>query len=147
MVWSTTEINDESHDQKTDNRNDLNGGKDELGFTIDLYGEDVQADNEDDDKGNPDSNADVVRTLPVLDNDRGGGDFGTESDCRCIPVLLTEVSIVVMERDRLSKNKRGFNLRSTQPRIQEHHRHNERRIGELNLEEGAKWPSHPSTAS
>ena len=88
MLWSAAKINDESHDQETNDGNDLDGCEDELGFTIDLDGEDVQADDESDDESNPRRNRDVLCAWPILNDDRGGRDFGTESDCRVIPVLF-----------------------------------------------------------
>ena len=41
MIWSTTQIDDESHDQETNNRDDLNTSEDELGFSVDLDSENV----------------------------------------------------------------------------------------------------------
>ena len=46
MVWTTSKVNDEGQDQKSNNRNDLDARKDELGFSIYLDGKDVQADND-----------------------------------------------------------------------------------------------------
>lgn len=91
MLWSTPKINDESHDQETNDSDDLDGCEDELSFTIDLDGEDVQANDESDDESDPRRNRDVLRALPILNDDGGGRDFGTESDCRSIPVLFEKV--------------------------------------------------------
>lgn len=71
MVWSTAEINDEGQKQKSDNRNNLDAGKDEFGFTVDLNGKDIQADNEYNDECDPNSDRDVISPRPVLNNDRG----------------------------------------------------------------------------
>jgi len=55
LSWNTTKIDDKSEKEKTNNGDDLNRGKYELSFSVYAYGEDVQADNKDDDDGNPDS--------------------------------------------------------------------------------------------
>lgn len=47
--WSSTKVNDESADQKTENGDDLDTGKNEFGFTINGDGEDVETDDDDDD--------------------------------------------------------------------------------------------------
>jgi hypothetical protein len=88
VLWSTTEINNESHDQKTNNCDDLDTGKDKLGFTIDGNGEDIEADNDDNNYGDPCCDADIGCTVPVSDDNRSGRNFGTESDGGIIPVLL-----------------------------------------------------------
>ena len=90
VVWSTAKINNESHDQQTNDGDDLDGSEDKFGFTVDLDGENVQADDESDDESDPDCDTDVIRTLPVLDDDGGSRDFGTESNCRIVPVLFEE---------------------------------------------------------
>lgn len=71
VFWSTAKINDESHDQKTNNCDDLHTGKNEFGFTIDGNGENVETDDENDNEGDPNSDADVIRAMPVSDDDRG----------------------------------------------------------------------------
>ena len=91
MLWSAAKINNESHDQETNDGDDLDGCEDELGFTIDLDGEDVQTDDESDDESDPRRNRDVLRALPILNDDGGGRDFDTESYCRSIPVLFEKV--------------------------------------------------------
>ena len=85
---STAKINNESHDQKTNNCDDLDTGKDKFGFTIDGDGEDIEADDDDNNYGDPCCDTDIGCTVPVSDDNRGGRDFGTESDGRSIPVLL-----------------------------------------------------------
>jgi len=111
---STAKINNESHDQKTNNCDDLDTGKDKFGFTINGDGEDIEADDEDNNYGDPCCNTDIGCTVPVSDNNRGGRNFGTESDGRSIPVLLKSelAKLRAMEK----------NLRSIQRRIREHHR-------------------------
>ena len=69
-------------------------GEDEFGFSINLDSEDIQADDESDDECDPNCHRDVVRTMPVLDDDGSSGDFSTESDCRIVPVLFREVKLV-----------------------------------------------------
>ena len=94
MVWSAAEINDECHDQQTDDGDDLDGREDELGFTVDLDGEDVQAEDDADDEGDPRRNSDVLRAWPILNDDGGGRNFGAEGDCRGIPVLFEQAASV-----------------------------------------------------
>jgi len=60
VLWSTTEVNNECHDQQTNDGNDLYTGKNELRFTIDLNGEDIQADHDDDNDRDPYCNIDVL---------------------------------------------------------------------------------------
>ena len=80
MIWSTTKINNESHYQKSDNGDDLDAGENKFGFTIDSNGEDVQADNQDDDEGDPGGDIDVISTAPELNHDGGSGDFRAQGD-------------------------------------------------------------------
>jgi hypothetical protein len=87
MLWSTTEINNECHDQETNDSKDLDTGKNELSLTINGHGEDVQADNENDNDRNPCCDIDVLCTLPISNDDRSSGYFSAESDCGSIPVL------------------------------------------------------------
>lgn len=88
MAWSTTEVDNECHDQETNNSDDLDTSKHEFGLAIDLNGEDIKADHKDDYDGNPYCNTDVLCSFPVIDNDRSGRNFGAERDGRSIPVLL-----------------------------------------------------------
>jgi hypothetical protein len=71
-LWSTTNVDNECHDQETDNRNDLDTGEDEFSLTIDGYSKDVEGKHEKDDEGDPYGNADMLCALPVLNNGRGG---------------------------------------------------------------------------
>lgn len=72
MLWSTSQVNNESHDQETNDGQDLDTGKYKFCLSIYLNRKDVQADNEDDYDGDPDSYADMLGPFPVLDDDRGG---------------------------------------------------------------------------
>ena len=69
VLGSTAKIDDEGQEQEANNRYYLDTGEDEFGFTIDLDGEDIQADNHNDDYRDPGSNVDISGTLPVLDDD------------------------------------------------------------------------------
>jgi hypothetical protein len=93
MVWSTTEINDESHNQKANDCDNLHTGEDKFGFTVNLDGEDIQADDDSDDEGDPGGNSNVLGPRPVLNYDGGSRYFGTESDCAGIPVLLEQSNL------------------------------------------------------
>ena len=88
MLWSTAEIDNESHEQQTNHCDDFETGEDEFGFTVDLDGEDVQAEYEKDEEGNPYSHRNVVCAMPVLDDDRCCRDLGAEGDRRGVPVLF-----------------------------------------------------------
>lgn len=90
VVWSTTQVNNEGHDQEANDGDDLDTRKNELGFSIDLNSEDIQADDQSNDQRDPDCNTDMVGALPVLDDDGGGRDFGTKCNCGVIPVLYEE---------------------------------------------------------
>jgi hypothetical protein len=46
VVWTTAKINNEGQNQKSDYGDDLDAGKNELGFAIDLNGKDVQAEDQ-----------------------------------------------------------------------------------------------------
>lgn len=87
MVRSTTKINDECHDEQTNDSDDLYTGKYEFGLAIDCNGEEIEAKNKDDDEGDPYCNTDVLSALPVVDNDGGGGNLSTESNRGGIPIL------------------------------------------------------------
>lgn len=46
MGWRSTKIDNEGHDQKTNNCNDLDTGENELGLSINRNREDVERDDE-----------------------------------------------------------------------------------------------------
>lgn len=68
MSGSTSKIHDECHDQETDDCDDLDAGKDKLGFAINGYSKDVKAEYDNDDDRYPCSNADILCSRPELDN-------------------------------------------------------------------------------
>ena len=86
-MWIPTQIDDQSHEKQPDDRDDLDTGEDELGFSIDGYGEDVETDHKGCDDRNPGRDVDVFSSFPVSDDDRGGRNLSTEGDCGGIPVL------------------------------------------------------------
>ena len=53
MVRTSTEHNDQTSKEQSDNCYDLNGCENELSFSVNRYGEDVQKDDDDDDDGDP----------------------------------------------------------------------------------------------
>jgi hypothetical protein len=75
VVRTSAEVNNEGHDQETDNGDDLDTGEDELGFSINGDGEDIQANDDDEDDGDPCSRTNLV--VPVPDQDSSSGKFGT----------------------------------------------------------------------
>ena len=87
MCRRTSQVHAECHYQEPHNGDDLGTGENEFGFTIDGNGEDVQANDEDDDDGDPRGDVDSDGALPELDDERCGRDFGAESDGAGIPVL------------------------------------------------------------
>ena len=68
MLWSTSQVNNECHDQEANDGEDLDTGKHKFGFSIDLNRKDVQADNHGDDNRDPDSHTDVLSAMPVLND-------------------------------------------------------------------------------
>ena len=74
---SSAKIDDESKEQQTHDRKNLDTGKAELGFSIYGDGENVQADDNNDQDGDPCCDVDILGTVPVLNDNRGGGDFST----------------------------------------------------------------------
>ena len=65
MLRSTSQVNNERHDQKTHDSDDLDTGKYEFRLSIYLDGKDIQADNENDDDRDPRTDADVFGTFPL----------------------------------------------------------------------------------
>lgn len=89
MIWPTAKIEDEGKDQKAKDGNDLDPSEAELGLSINGHSENVQANNDDDDDGNPGGNVDAVSSMPELNDSRRCRDFGAESDGARIPVIPT----------------------------------------------------------
>ncbi len=87
LAWNTTAIDDESQEQQANDGNDLNRCEDKLGLTIDGDCENVQAQHQDDDEGDPSCHVDVPSSFPILDYSRGGGDLRAKSDRRRVPVV------------------------------------------------------------
>ena len=83
--WSTAEVNDQGKEKQTDNGEDLDRSEDELGFSVDGYGKDVQSKNDDNDDGDPSSLVDGV--VPETNNNSSGGDFSAKSNGRVVPVV------------------------------------------------------------
>jgi hypothetical protein len=53
MIRASTEHNDQTSDEQSQDRYNLNRGEYELGFSVDRNGEDVQKEDDDDDDGDP----------------------------------------------------------------------------------------------
>ena len=87
MQWVSAEIDNEGHEQETDNGDELDGCEDELGLAINGDCEDVQADDKHDDKGDPSCDVDVVGTVPELNDSRCGRDLCTECNGAGVPVV------------------------------------------------------------
>jgi len=84
-VWSTTEPDNDTSQEKTENGNQLDRCETEFGLTVDGDGEDVQEEEEDNDNGNPDSLIDLLLCVPEADNDSGSRYFGAEGDGVLVP--------------------------------------------------------------
>ena len=77
VVWGTAEPDNYTAEEETKDCYDLDGCEAELGFTVYGYGEDVQANDDDDNDCNPHSLVDLPFCIPETDNDGCGRNFGT----------------------------------------------------------------------
>lgn len=84
---NTTEINDKSKEKESNNGDDLDRGEHELGFSVYAYGEDVEADNKDDDDSDPDSSQGALIGFPISDDESGGRYLSTQCDGARVPVV------------------------------------------------------------
>ena len=89
VVRSTTEHDDKSDEEQAEDGDDLDRRKDELRFTIDADGEDVEGDDDHDDDGNPNSRRDLAFLVPEVDDKSGSRDFGAESNGVLVPIVPT----------------------------------------------------------
>lgn len=87
FVRSTAQIDDESKDQETNNGNDLDTGKDKLGFTIDRYCEDIQTEDENNDDRYPCRDVNIRSTRPEANDGGGSRNFSAEGDCGRVPIV------------------------------------------------------------
>lgn len=77
MLRVSSEIHNERHDQKSHNCNDFDTGKQKLGLSIYCDGEDVKTDDKNDDQRDPGGDVNIFCSVPILNNNRSGRDFGT----------------------------------------------------------------------
>lgn len=87
MVWRTAEHDDKRGNEQTQNGNYLDTSEDELSFSIDTYGEDIQGDDDDDNDSNPNGRVDFLLSIPEREEDGSSRYFSTESDGTLIPVV------------------------------------------------------------
>lgn len=87
LAWNTAEVDDEGEDEKADDGDDLDGGKDEFGFSIDGDGEDVETEDQNNDDGDPSGDIGVPGALPKLDDGGSSGNFGAQGNGAGIPVV------------------------------------------------------------
>lgn len=73
MVRSTAKGNDQCQDHNTNNDDDLETGQPELKFTEEADTKVVDANNNDEEYGDPYSRIDLVARQPVLDDQSSGG--------------------------------------------------------------------------
>lgn len=89
MIWRTAQVDDEGEQQQAKDGDDLDGSEDEFRLAVYRNSEDVQADDENDDEGNPCSHIDMLGTVPELNDGRCGRNLGAEGDSAGIPVVPT----------------------------------------------------------
>jgi hypothetical protein len=82
VLGSSTEVDDESHNQKTNNSDNLDTSKYEFCFTVDSHRENIKANDKNDDNGDPCCDINVFCTFPELDNNSSSRDFSAERDRR-----------------------------------------------------------------
>ena len=141
MGRAAAKIKAQRHDEKTNDRDDLDAGKNEFCFSIDGYGEYVEADDDEDNYRYPSCNVDANSAIPELNDERSCRDFGAKGDGGGVPVLNKSGNCV--NTDILEQS----NLRSTRPQSLELHPHSERRIEEWPREEVTMWPFLQEIAS
>lgn len=66
VIWSAAEVNNEGHDEEPNDGQDLDTSEDEFGFSVYCHGEDIEADDNDDDDRYPDRYANALSTFPIL---------------------------------------------------------------------------------
>ena len=106
----STKIDDQGHEEQSDNRDDLDTGEHEFRFAVDLDGEDVEAEDDDDDDGDPCGDIDPLGAVPELDDDGSGRDFGAEGDGGLVPILCWSESVWIFA-------PMGVGIRSNRPQI------------------------------
>lgn len=87
MRRPTTEVDNEGHDQKTDEGDDLDASENELCFSVDRDGEDVETDYKHNDEANLSSDIDTICAWPILNNNRGSTNLSTKCDSARISVI------------------------------------------------------------
>jgi hypothetical protein len=65
-MWCTSEINNDGENQKTKNCDDLDTGEDKFCFSIDGYGKDIKAEDNDNNDRDPCGNLEVVRSTLLI---------------------------------------------------------------------------------
>ena len=85
--WPSAKINDKGKDDQTDDGDDLDTGETEFSLSVDRYREDVQANDQEDDNGDPSCYVNASSPMPKLNDDRSCGNFGTQRNSRIIPIL------------------------------------------------------------
>jgi hypothetical protein len=87
VFWAATKINNECHDEKTNDCNNLNTGKYELGFSVDGNCKDIETNDNDDDDRDPRGDIDISCSFPKLDDNGSSRNLGAEGDGGIVPVL------------------------------------------------------------
>jgi len=88
LIRRTAKIDDKSKEEQADDCDDLYGCEDELGFTINGDGEDIQTDDEGEDDGDPSGLVNSI--IPEPDDDGSGRDLGAEGERVADPVVPSD---------------------------------------------------------
>jgi hypothetical protein len=114
VFWTATKVNNECHNQKTNNCDNLHTGKYEFGFSVDGNCEDVEAYDNDNDDGYPRGDINISCSFPELDDDSSSTDLSAEGDGRIVPVLKTIISAFAMkyQQQRMRRGTPGIRYSS-----------------------------------
>jgi hypothetical protein len=89
VVRSTSRGNDDTEDDETDNRQDLDRGKPEFTLSVDTCAKHVDDDDNDEAEGDPQT-IELDAFGPVVDENGGGGELGGQDDRPVVPVVPAE---------------------------------------------------------
>lgn len=87
MGRAAAKIKAQRHEEETNDRDNLDAGKNEFCFSIDGYGEYVETDDDNDDYRYPSCNVDANSAIPELNDERSCRDFGAKGDGGGVPIL------------------------------------------------------------
>ena len=85
VSWCASQVNDKRKNQQANDRNDLDGCENEFGLSVDRNRENIQAEDNHPDDGDPSSCSDL--SVPEPDDNGSGGDLSAESQRIGVPVV------------------------------------------------------------